>query len=156
MNQTRLKVFGLLLFVSMTATAAEEQRPRFEGSWCRNSCLYGSAGNGPPHLPCQIDIGRNSLSWDWGKRHLERRYTVLEQTARSATLILEGGDDVTWYALKSKHQTRWRLLIEAPTGVDAFGDMVLLSSEPYCEGKNSCGHGQGETLQLSRRSGACS
>jgi hypothetical protein len=147
---------GLLMIAAIPPAFAEEKSLQFEGSWCRNSCYYGSAGNDSPHLPCQIDVDSNSVRWDFGKKHFERRLSVVNRTTRSATLILEGGDELAWYSPKSKKQTRWKITIEAPPGVTIPGDALLLSSEPYCAGNGKCNKGYGETLYIFRKAAACS
>ena len=150
---------GLLVIASIAPNFAEEKRLPFEGSWCRNSCYYGSNRNDPPHLPCQIDFVGGSVRWDEGNKHFERRYSVAEHTTRSATLIVEGGNKRAWHSHKSARQMRWKFLFDVdPQIPDALlpVDTLNLSAVPYCVDSHNCEKDHGETYYLLRRTGACS
>lgn len=128
----------------------------YEGSWCTNPCLYGSAHR-PQGFPCRLDIGSSTIQWDSENKHFEKRYALVDHTSHSAAFIITGGDNSGWHGQLSNHDMKWKIDLEANfSKVEPFknDDSLLLSNEQCIGDTTKCGQ-FGERFYITRRKEEC-
>lgn len=154
-HQTTTKAVFFLLLSPFLAWSDEQKHSEFTGTWCSNPCRFGSTSR-PWDLPCSFEISDGEIRWfQWDDRskHLVRKYEVVEQSAGKETLLLDGGNWVTWYAHSSVPGAKHKLTLSRHHSNESARQDVELRVESWSEKKQSWR--QSSSMYIIRNDGPC-